>query len=272
MAIARAHEMGVKAVSIPSAGNAAGAMSAYAALGGMEAHVYMPTDVPPPFVAECRALGAKVTLVDGLITDCGKQATEEGRGRGWFDMSTLKEPYRLEGKKTMGYEVAQQFCWTLPDVIIYPTGGGTGLIGMWKAFDEMEQMGWIDEKRPRMVTVQSEGCAPMVRAFHEGTEFAEMWQNAATLADGLRVPGAVGDFLILRALRESNGTAIAVSDEEMMDAARLMGRTEGMFTCPEGAAPLVAFQHLREQGWIGEDESVVLFNTGSGLKYTHLWG
>jgi threonine synthase len=271
MAIARAHEMGVKAVSIPSAGNAAGAMSAYAALAGMEAHVYMPTDVPLPFVAECRALGAKVTLIDGLITDCGKRAAEEGRGRGWFDMSTLKEPYRLEGKKTMGYEVAQQFCWTLPDVIIYPTGGGTGLIGMWKAFDEMEQMGWIDAKRPRMVTVQSEGCAPMVRAFHKGTEFAEPWQNAATLADGLRVPGAVGDFLILRALRESDGTAIAVPDEEMMDAARLMGRTEGMFTCPEGAAPLVAFQHLRKQGWIGDEESVVLFNTGSGLKYTHLW-
>jgi len=271
VAISRASELGVTAVSIPSAGNAAGAMSAYAALAGLEAHVYMPLDVPGPFAAECRALGAKVTLVDGLITDCGRRAAEEGRNRGWFDVSTLKEPYRIEGKKTMGYELAEQFGWTLPDVVIYPTGGGTGLIGMWKAFDEMERLGWIDARRPRMVTVQSEGCAPMVRAFHEGAEFAEPWSDVATLAAGLRVPAAIGDFLILRALRESNGTAIAVPDAEMMDAARLMGRTQGLFTCPEGAAPLVAFQHLRQQGWIGDDETVVLFDTGSGLKYSHLW-
>ena len=271
MALSRASELGVTAVSIPSAGNAAGAMSAYAALAGLEAHVYMPRDVPGPFVTECRALGAQVTLVDGLITDCGRRAAEEGRDRGWFDVSTLKEPYRLEGKKTMGYELAEQFGWTLPDVVIYPTGGGTGLIGMWKAFDEMEGLGWIDARRPRMVTVQAEGCAPMVRAFHAGAEFAAPWSEAATLAAGLRVPAAIGDFLILRALRESNGTAIAVPDAEMMDAARLMGRTQGLFTCPEGAASLVAFQHLRQQGWIGDNETVVLFDTGSGLKYTHLW-
>jgi threonine synthase len=271
MAVSRASEMGVKAVSIPSAGNAGGAMAAYAALGGMEAHVYMPTDVPKPFVAECQALGARVTLVEGLITDCGRRAAREGRDRGWFDMSTLKEPYRLEGKKTMGYELAEQLAWTLPDVIIYPTGGGTGLIGMWKAFAEMEALGWIGAQRPRMVTVQSKGCAPMVKAFHEGNEFADPWPDAATLADGLRVPAAVGDFLILRALRESNGTAISVSDQEMMDDARLLGRTQGMFTCPEGAAPLAAFRHLRREGWIRDGETVVLFNTGSGLKYTHLW-
>ena len=211
------------------------------------------------------------TLVDGLITDCGKRAAMEGNDLGWFDMSTLKEPYRLEGKKTMGYELAEQFGWTLPDVIIYPTGGGTGLVGMWKAFDEMERLGWIGPARPRMVTVQSNGCAPMVKAFHKGSEFAEPWPDASTLADGLRVPAAVGDFLILRALRESSGTALAVSDEEMMADVALMGRTQGMFTCPEGAAPLTAFHHLRAQGWIGEHETVVLFNTGSGLKYTHLW-
>jgi threonine synthase len=194
------------------------------------------------------------------------------RARGWFDVSTLKEPYRLEGKKTMGYELAEQMGWQLPDVIIYPTGGGTGLIGMWKGFDELERLGWIGGERPRMVTVQSEGCAPMVRAFQQGQEFAEPWQGAHTIADGLRVPAAVGDFLILRALRESGGTAVAVSDEEMMAAARLIGRTQGIFACPEGAATLAAFQRLRAQGWIGDGERVVLFNTGSGLKYTHLWG
>jgi threonine synthase len=271
VALSRAHELGVKAVSIPSAGNAAGAMSAYAALGGMEAHVFMPRDVPHTFVAECRALGAEVALVDGLITDCGRIAAKAVRQFGRFDVSTLKEPYRLEGKKTMGYELAEQMGWTLPDVIIYPTGGGTGLIGMWKAFDELEALGWIGPERPRMVTVQSDGCAPMVRAFHEGQEFAEPWQDAKTIADGLRVPAAVGDFLILRALRDSHGTAVAVPDEEMMDAADLIGRTQGIFVCPEGAATLVAFQRLRDEGWIGDDETVVLFNTGSGLKYAHLW-
>ncbi len=271
LAVSRAHELGVEAVSIPSAGNAAGAMSAYAAAAGMDAFVFMPQDVPPVFVAECRALGAKVTLVDGLITDCGRIAAEEMKHAERFDVSTLKEPYRLEGKKTMGYELAEQLGWSLPDVIIYPTGGGTGLIGMWKAFEEMQTLGWIGPDLPRMVTVQSEGCAPMVRAFHRGDEFADPWQDAETIADGLRVPGAVGDFLILRALRESGGTAVAVSDERMMEAAQHMGRTQGIFACPEGAATLAALQQLRSEDWIADDETVVLFNTGSGLKYAHLW-
>ena len=271
MALSRARELGVREVSIPSAGNAALATSAYASLAGMQAHVFMPRDVPPIFVTECRALGARVTLVDGLITDCGRIAAEGVRRFGRFDVSTLKEPYRLEGKKTMGYELAEQMGWTLPDVIIYPTGGGTGLVGIWKAFGEMEQLGWIGAKRPRMVTVQSKGCAPIVRAFHEGKEFAEPWEGAATIADGLRVPAAVGDFLILRALRESGGTAIAVPDEEIIEAAMLIGRTQGILPCPEGAATLAAFQRLREQGWIADDETVVLLNTGSGIRYAHLW-
>jgi threonine synthase len=271
VAMSRACELGVESVSIPSAGNAAGAMSAYAALAGIESHVFMPQDVPPLFVAECRALGAEVALIDGLITDCGRVAAEGVRRHGRFDMSTLKEPYRIEGKKTMGYELAEQMGWTLPDVIIYPTGGGTGLIGMWKAFDEMEQLGWIGPERPRMVSVQSDGCAPMVKAFHEGQEFARPWEGAKTVADGLRVPAAVGDFLILRALRESKGTAVAVPDKDLIAGASLIGRTQGIFACPEGGATLAAFQELRDQGWIADDETVVLFNTGSGLKYAHLW-
>jgi len=271
VAISRAYELGVKEVSIPSAGNAAGAMSAYAALAGMKSYVFMPKDVPRPFIAECIALGAEVTLIDGLITDCGKAAAEGVKKYGRFDISTLKEPYRIEGKKTMGYELAEQFDWNLPDVIIYPTGGGTGLIGMWKAFDEMEQLGWIDSQRPRMVTVQSSGCAPIVKAFEDNNEFADLWNDARTIADGLRVPAAVGDFLILNALRESNGTAIAVSDEEMLDAANQIGRTQGIFTSPEGGATLAAFHKLREINWIKETETAVLFNTGSGHKYSHLW-
>ncbi len=271
VAVSRADELGVGAVSIPSAGNAAGAMSAYAARAGMEAHVYMPRDVPSAFLAECRALGAAVTLVDGVITDCGRLASEHVREFGWFDMSTLKEPYRLEGKKTMGYELAEQMDWALPDVILYPTGGGTGLIGMWKAFAEMETLGWIGPERPRMVTVQPEGCAPMVRAFRAGKSFAEPWENPSTIADGLRVPAAVGDFLILRTLYESGGTALTVPDDTLRGAAERLGATEGIFTCPEGAATLTAFQQLYRDGWIRPDETVVLFITGSGLKYTHLW-
>jgi threonine synthase len=270
-AISRAFELGVKAVSIPTAGNAGCAMSAYAALAGLEAHVFMPADVPRPFVNECRVLGAQVTLIDGLITDCGKAAREGLERHGRFDVSTLKEPYRIEGKKTMGYEVAEHLGWTLPDVIIYPTGGGTGLVGMWKAFAEMETLGWIGSKRPRMVTVQAEGCAPMVKAFHEGREFAEMWPNARTIADGMRVPAAVGDFLILRALRESGGTAVAVPDTEILGSTYIMGKTTGIWPAPEGGATLAAFLRLKKDGWIRDGESVVLFNTGSGAKYSHIW-
>ena len=271
MAISRAKELGIKEVSIPSAGNAAGAMSAYAALAGMKAYVFMPKDVPVSFIAECKALGAEVTLIDGLITDCGKAAAEGVKKYGRFDVSTLKEPYRIEGKKTMGYEIAEQMDWKLPDVIIYPTGGGTGMVGMWKAFDEMEKLGWINSKRPRMVTVQSSGCAPIVRAFENNEEFAETWQGAKTIADGLRVPAAVGDFLILKAIRESEGTAVAVSDEEILECTNQIGRTQGIFAAPEGGATLAAFMNLRSSGWINNSDKVVLFNTGSGHKYANLW-
>lgn len=270
-AVSRAYELGVKAVSIPTAGNAGCAMSAYAALAGLEAHVFMPADVPRPFINECRVLGAQVTLIDGLITDCGKAAREGVEKHGWFDVSTLKEPYRIEGKKTMGYELAEQMNWTLPDVVIYPTGGGTGLVGMWKAFDEMDKLGWIGPARPRMVTVQADGCAPMVKAFHEGREFAEPWPNARTIADGMRVPAAVGDFLILRALRESRGAAVAVPDGEILEATFLMGKTTGIWPAPEGGATLAAFLRLRKDGWIRDGQSVVLFNTGNGAKYSHIW-
>ncbi len=270
-AVSRAYELGASELAIPSAGNAAGAMSAYAALAGIPAHVFMPQDVPSTFRVECAELGAEVTLVEGLITDCGVEVRKGVELHGWFDVSTLKEPYRIEGKKTMGYEIAEQMDWQLPDVIIYPTGGGTGLIGMWKAFDELEEMGLIDSRRPRMVTVQSAGCAPMVRAFDQGDEFAETWQGAKTVADGLRVPAAVGDFLILRALRESNGTAVAVTDAEMLEQAGVMGAHTGIFPAPEGAACLAALQRLLDSRWVQPDERVVLFNTGSGLKYAHLW-
>ncbi len=271
MGVSRAYELGAKELAIPSAGNAAGAMSAYAAAVALPAYVFMPRDVPPLFQVECRELGAQVTLVDGLINDCGARVREGVLEHGWFDLSTLKEPYRVEGKKTMGYEVAEQFGWELPDVIIYPTGGGTGMVGMWKAFDEMEQMGLIGSKRPRMVTVQAENCAPIVRAFNEGTEHAPLWEGARTVADGLRVPVAVGDFLVLRAIRESGGTAVAVPDAAMLADAREIGRHTGIFPAPEGAACLAAQRLLLAQGWIRPDERVVLFNTGTGLKYAHLW-
>lgn len=271
LAVSRAYELGARELAIPSAGNAAGAMCAYAALVGLPAHVFMPADVPKTFQVECKVLGAGVTLVNGLINDCGARVREGAAEFGWFDVSTLKEPYRIEGKKTMGYELAEQLGWKLPDVIIYPTGGGTGLIGMWKAFDEMEQMGLIDSKRPRMVSVQSTGCAPIVRAFETDTEHAELWQGAKTVADGLRVPVAVGDFLILRAIRESGGTALAVEDSEMLEYAGVMGSLTGIFPAPEGAACLAAQVRLLNDGWIKPDETVVLFNTGTGLKYAHLW-
>jgi threonine synthase len=227
----------------------------------------MPKDTPQANIVECEQTGAHVTLLDGLITDCGAEVGKRKDAEGWFDVSTLKEPYRVEGKKTLGYELAEQFNWKLPDVIIYPTGGGTGLIGMWKAFDEMEQMGWIGAQRPRMVTVQAEGCAPIVRAFEEGKRFAEEFPDAATVASGLRVPRAIGDFLILDALRTSGGTAVAVSDKELISATGEIGAAEGLFCAPEGAACLPALRKLLESGQVKPDEQVVLFNTGAGVKY-----
>lgn len=267
LAVSRAWELGVQELVIPSAGNAAGAMAAYAARAGIAAHVFMPVDVPLPFRHECEAYGASVTLVEGLITDCGREAKAGVDQFGWFAVSTLKEPYRLEGKKSMGYELAEQFHWRLPEIIIYPTGGGTGLIGMWKAFEELEQLGWIDEKRPRMVAVQTEGCAPIPRAFHAGEQFATPWENAETIAAGLRVPAAVGDFLMLRALRESQGTAVTVSDEALVAAQMRMSSLEGIFACPEGGATLAALEKLLAAGWVSREERIVLFNTGTGLKY-----
>ncbi len=280
-AISMAKELGVKKVAVPSAGNAAGAMAAYAARAGMESFIFMPSDTPRANIVECEQTGAHVTLIDGLITDCGKIVAERKEAEGWFDVSTLKEPYRVEGKKTMGYELAEQLYsklqftdseqtklkFALPDVIIYPTGGGTGLIGMWKAFDEMEQMGWIDSRRPRMVTVQSETCAPIVRAFEKGERFADEFENASTVAAGLRVPKAIGDFLILDAIRASGGTAISVTDDELVKAVGEIGAAEGIFAAPEGAACLPALRKMIETGEVKERESVVLFNTGSGIKY-----
>jgi threonine synthase len=271
-AISMAKELGVKKVAVPSAGNAAGAMAAYAARAGMEAFIFMPADTPKANIIECEQTGANVTLVDGLITDCGKIVAERKGVEGWFDVSTLKEPYRVEGKKTMGYELAEQLNWTLPDVIMYPTGGGTGLIGMWKAFDEMEQMGWIGSKRPRMVSVQSATCAPIVRAFERGERFADEFENASTVASGLRVPKAIGDFLILDAIRASGGTAIAVTDEALVAAVAEIGAAEGIFTAPEGAACLPALRKLIDTSFVEGGETVVIFNTGSGVKYLEAFG
>ena len=267
LAVSRAKELGVKKIAIPSAGNAGGSLSAYAARVGIEANVFMPKDTPTANQIEVRQYGARLTLVDGLINDCGRIIAERKAAEGWFDVSTLKEPYRVEGKKTMGYEIAEQLNWKLPDVIIYPTGGGTGLIGMWKAFAEMEEMGWIGKDRPRMVSVQASGCAPIVRAFAEGKNIAEPWQNAKTVASGLRVPQAVADFLMLRALRESEGTALSVSDDEMLAEIPRVGRAEGIFFCPEGAACVAALRQLAKQRWINPTDEIVIFNTATGLKY-----
>ena len=266
-AVTCARARGATKLAIPTAGNAGGAMSAYAAACCLPATVFMPQDTPQAFAVECQSCGAAVEFVDGLISDCGRIVGERKATEGWFDVSTLKEPYRVEGKKTMGYELAEQLGWTLPDVVIYPTGGGTGLIGMWKAFAEMEHMGWIDGKRPRMISVQAAGCAPIVRAFVQGDEAAEMWQDAHTIASGLRVPGAVGDFLMLRALRDSGGTAVAVSDDELIAHSHIMAAHTGIFPAPEGGATLAALIKLKEQGLVDADERVVLFNTGSGYKY-----
>ena len=269
VAVTMARALGAKKLAIPSAGNAAGALAAYSAKAGLKAHVFMPRDTPAANRIECEALGAKVTLVAGLITDCAKVVVERGSVEGWFDVSTLKEPYRIEGKKTLGLELAEQLNWRLPEVIFYPTGGGTGLIGMWKAFDEMEQMGWIDSRRPRMMTVQAAGCAPIVRAFEQNQPRAEEWLGASTLAAGVRVPRAIGDFMMLDILRESRGSAVAVTDEEMMEDIRLVGGSEGLFMSPEGAATFSALKRLLASGLVSPDEEVVLFNTASGLKYLH---
>jgi len=265
-AISMAKELGVRKVAVPSAGNAAGAMAAYAARAGMEAHIFMPSDTPAANIIECKQTGANVTLIDGLITDCGKIVAERKQAAGWFDVSTLKEPYRVEGKKTMGYELAEQLS-ELPDVILYPTGGGTGLIGMWKAFDEMQKMGWIGSKRPRMISVQSTTCAPIVQAFEKGERFADEFENASTVASGLRVPKAIGDFLILDAIRASGGTAIAVTDAELTAAVAEIGAATGIFCAPEGAACLPALRKFIDAGQVNSGETVVLFNTGSGIKY-----
>jgi threonine synthase len=270
-AVTMARLLGARKLAAPSAGNAGGALAAYAAQAGMEAHIFMPRDVPPANRQECELAGARVTLIDGLITDCGRLVAERKIAEGWFDVSTLKEPYRIEGKKTLGLELAEQLGWRLPDVIVYPTGGGTGLIGMWKAFDEMEQLGWIGSKRPRMVTVQAAGCAPIVKAFEENRAKADAWPDAFTQAAGLRVPKAIGDFIMLDILRRSHGTAISVSDAEMLTDVRQAGEKEGLLMAPEGAATLSALRKLRTSGFVQASDEVVLFNTATALKYLHLF-
>lgn len=264
-AVSRARELGATTLGTPSAGNAACAMSAYAARAGMDAYVFMPVDAPVMNQVECVAYGAHLFLVRGLIGDCGQIVRREGAERGWFDVSTLKEPYRAEGKKTMGYELAEQLGWRLPDVIVYPTGGGTGIVGMWKAFAELEELGWIDGRRPRMISVQAEGCAPIVRAFERGQDHAEPWEAAATVAGGLRVPSAIGDYLILDAIRSSGGTAIAVTDDEILAAMREITRLEGVFVSTEAAATVAGLRRLVQQRQVDPDAEIVLFLTGSGL-------
>jgi threonine synthase len=266
-AVSMCVELGIQKVAIPSAGNAASAMAAYAAAAGIEAHIFMPRDVPQSNYLECMAYGAHVTLVDGLISDCGRMVAELAPQEGWFDVSTLKEPYRIEGKKTMGYEVAEQMGWELPDAIFYPTGGGVGMIGMWKAFDEMEKLGWIGSRRPKMIAVQADGCQPVVRAYLENEPRSRFWDDAHTVASGLRVPKPLGDFLVLNAVRESGGTAIAVSDEDMLEAGVRMASDEGIFAAPEGAACVDAAARLLRSHFLKSTDRIVIYNTGSGLKY-----
>ena len=266
-AISMAVELGIKKVAIPSAGNAASALAAYAAAAGIEAHIFMPRDVPQSNYIECKAFGSHVTLVDGLISDCAKIVNDGRATEGWFDVSTLKEPYRIEGKKTMGYELCEQMGWELPDVIFYPTGGGVGIIGMWKAFDEMEALGWIGSRRPKMIAVQAEGCQPVVRAYEAGEQRSQFWENAHTVASGLRVPKPLGDFLILEAVRKSGGTAIAVSDDQLIDAGIQLASDEGIFVAPEGAACVAALEKLLASGFMKKEERIVIYNTGAGLKY-----
>jgi len=267
-AISMAKRLGIKEICLPSAGNAAGAAAAYSARAGINTFVFMPKDTESCFVSECKNFGAQVELVDGVITDCAAKMAERMKGKNWFDLSTLKEPYRVEGKKTMGYELAEQFGWQLPDVVIYPTGGGTGIIGMWKAFDEMQKLGWVQGKKPKLVCVQSQGCAPVVKAFKEGKESAEEWKKPETIASGIKVPKAIGDFLILKALRESQGTAIAVSEEEILNSVKEISQREGILPCPEGGATLAGLKRLVEENKVTRADRIVLFNTGTGLKYT----
>ena len=267
LAVSLAKELGIKRMAMATAGNAGAALAAYCSRAGIESYVFCPDDAPAPNVGETVLQGAKLYKVNGLINDCAKIVAEGKEAMGWFDTSTLKEPYRIEGKKTMGLELAEQLDWTLPDAIFYPTGGGTGLIGMWKVFDELGRIGWLDGKRPRMVAVQSTGCAPIVRAFERGAEFAEPWQNAETVASGLRVPAALGDFLILRAIRESNGFAMAIPDEVILDARAEVGQEEGLLLSPEGAATYAAYRQALHEGRVGKRDRVVLFNCGNGLKY-----
>jgi threonine synthase len=266
-AVTMAKKFGLRKLAIPSAGNAASALAAYAAAAGLEAHIFMPSDVPQANFIECKAFGARVTLVDGLISDCARIVGERKASEGWFEISTLKEPYRIEGKKTMGYEVAEQFGWQLPDAILYPCGGGVGLIGMWKAFAELEDLGWIGAKRPKMIAVQATGCEPITRAFQNEAPASEFFKNAHTIASGLRVPKALGDFLVLQAVRESNGTAISVPDEELLDAGIQLAEREGIFAAPEGGACVAAVRQLLQNGFLKGDERIVIYNTGSGLKY-----
>jgi threonine synthase len=270
-AVTRAKQLGARALAAPTAGNAGGALAAYAAAAGLPAVIVMPADTPVANVMECQAFGAKVVKLNGLISDCGKYVAEHKDREGWYDVSTLKEPYRVEGKKTMGYELWEQFEGKLPDVILYPTGGGVGLIGMCKAFDEMQEMGWIGATRPRMVAVQAEGCAPIVKAWEAHQNSAEFFKNAATIASGLRVPGPLGDLLILSMLRQTQGTALTVTDEEMLHAGRELASLEGIFAAPEGAATVIAARKLAGSGWIKPQESVVLLNTGTGYKYAEVW-
>ena len=266
-AISMCNELGIRKVAIPSAGNAASALAAYAAAAGIESHIFMPRDVPQANYLDCKAYGANVTLVDGLISDCGRIVAERGPAEGWFDVTTLKEPYRIEGKKTMGYEVAEQMNWELPDAIFYPTGGGVGLIGMWKAFEEMERLGWIGSRRPKMIAVQAAGCAPVVRAFEQNEPRSTFWDDASTVAAGLRVPKPLGDFLVLDAVRASKGTAIAVTDEELLDAGIQLASMEGIYAAPEGAACVAALAKLLSCGFLNRSERIVIYNTGTGLKY-----
>jgi threonine synthase len=268
--LSRARELGARAVAMPTAGNAGGAWAAYGAHAGIAVHIAMPRDAPTVTQLECRLYGADLTLVDGLISDAGRVISIGIQKHGWFDVSTLREPYRVEGKKTMGLEIAEDLGWELPDVIVYPAGGGVGIIGIWKALQELAAIGWVQGSLPRMVIVQAAGCAPLVRAFHTGREESEFWEGAHTVAAGLRVPKALGDFLVLRALRESGGTAVAVEDEAILEATRLLARMEGLWACPEGAATLAGAMELRRQGWLRPRDRVVLINTGSGLKYPDL--